>query len=214
MKKIILMIGILLCSAPLWALTTLGGSTGLITMPTAEALKYRELNIGFDYTRTGDKDQSLYKVNVGALKNMELGFVGGSYPEEGVFINGKYYLTDSERFPVQLACGFQNLTAKAESQMYLVASKLFQGFSLHGGARADFATDGIAVLLMVGGEYFLNTQTSLMAECIGVKQTFQVNVGIGWEITPILALKASALDIGNEKNAVPLSVGLVLSKFL
>lgn len=80
---------------PISAAPTLYGPSGLITVPTAEALRFRELNIGVDYFMKDmdqqDLDQVYYKLNLGTFQNCELGLVGGTVPEEGVFVNVKYF---------------------------------------------------------------------------------------------------------------------------
>src|SRR5688572_8932969 len=63
LKKAGLVIGVLVFgSSAIWATPTINGTTGLIRIPTAESLQYKEFNIGFDYLG-GNKpgsEQSFY----------------------------------------------------------------------------------------------------------------------------------------------------------
>ena len=111
-----------------FAMPTLSGPTGLIEVPTAEALQYKEFNLGFDGVESNvpGHESYFYKLNIGTFKGWEVGIVGGTVPAEGVFVNAKYYLmSDSTRLPMSVAIGLQNLTASKNTKVYLVASKKF-----------------------------------------------------------------------------------------
>ncbi|MBI60410.1 hypothetical protein CL657_04250 [bacterium] len=144
-------------SAFTYSLPNITGSTGLITMPTAEILKYREYNVAIDYNLNLDSSTSseyYYKFNVGALDNVELGFVGGTNPAEGVFLNLKWNLSSNTgRFPLLMAIGFENLTSTNESDFYIVSSKkLRSDLGLHAGFKALF-NDEVEVGFMTGLDY-------------------------------------------------------------
>ena len=49
MKKWINICFIIIVSGSVYATSSLSGPTGLVTIPTAEALKYKEFNVGYDY---------------------------------------------------------------------------------------------------------------------------------------------------------------------
>ena len=140
-----------------FALPNITGSTGLVNMPTAEILNYKEYNLGIDYNLNlddNDGSQYFYKLNVGALDNMELGFVGGTNPAEGVFLNFKWSLSSNTgRFPLKMAIGFENLTSSDESDFYIVTSKKIRSdLGIHGGFKALF-NEQVEVGFMAGTDY-------------------------------------------------------------
>ena len=152
-----LLFTITICSNFLHALPNITGSTGLVSMPTAEILNYKEYNLAIDYNLNlddNDGSQYFYKINVGALDNMELGFVGGTNPSEGVFLNFKWSLSSNTgRFPLKMAIGFENLTSNNESDFYIVSSKkLRSDLGLHAGFKALFK-DEVEVGFMTGLDY-------------------------------------------------------------
>ena len=148
----------MLLAVSVFSETTLNNPTGLIEMPTAKAIEYKQFSVAVDYQfpKTNQKKGVVYfKGNVGAYDNLELGFVGGTTPEEGVFVNAKYFImADSEAYPTSLAVGFQNMGSKRDSSLYIVASKVFEeGLEGHFGFRAIF-DDKIDSSAMLGIEYF------------------------------------------------------------
>ena len=183
MKKTqILMFLFVMMTGVIIAGPTMKGATGLITMPTAEILQYKEYNMAADYQINMDNSDDstyYYKMNVGALENAELGFVGGTEPDEGVFLNFKWNLSaDSGRFPLKMAIGFENLTSKKQSDFYLVASKKMQAdLGLHGGFKALFEDD-IDVSLMMGADYTYNEIIGFAADMTSKKDSvYTVNAG-------------------------------------
>ena len=61
MKRIIITLLTILLSTLVHAIPTIQGPSGLITVPTAESLKYKEFNFAIDsILNEDDKSQSLY----------------------------------------------------------------------------------------------------------------------------------------------------------
>jgi hypothetical protein len=214
---IVALIGTSVLAAP-----TIGGPTGLLEMPTAERLQYQEYNLGIDYlgdarSINNDKDKGAhyYKLNIGTYDNIEMGVVGGAYPEEGVFLNMKYHVfSEQKQYPVDVAVGLENLTANEGSSLYMVASKPFQAsFTGHVGFRALFE-DSVSSALMMGGEYFLNDAVSIIADMIGDDGLYRVNTGARWFAMENLIFQASILDGIGETSNPRFMVGASISKFL
>lgn len=187
-KSILFLIMIIMSSVTLvLGLPSLNGPTGLISMPTAEILTYKEYNAAYDYQFDLDEsDESLYyyKVNVGALENTELGFVGGSSPDEGVFLNFKWNLSsDTGRFPLKMALGFENITAKTESDFYIVASKrLSTDVGVHGGFKALF-NDNIDVSFMTGLDYSYSEKLLFMSDLTSQDDNlYYINAGVVYQV--------------------------------
>lgn len=198
------------------------GPTGLIQMPTAEALQYKQFSIAGDYllnssSTSSNKDQFFYKVNLGTFKGWEVGVVGGTVPTEGVFVNAKYFLmSDSQRFPLSLALGFTDLGSASNSGVYLVASQRFQGgFNGHFGFRANFKPKGLSSNVMAGGEYFWSDNFSILAETVGDDGKYPINAGVRFFLNSDFQLHAGVLDVGNVKNnGTYVVLGLDYARFL
>ncbi|MEK9657506.1 MAG: hypothetical protein VW378_03935 [bacterium] len=173
-------ISLILTIQPLLSTTNFNGATGLIFIPTAEALNYKECNYGLDYSLAKDKDNLnyKYKVNMGIYENIELGFSGGKYPSEGVYVNTKYYLMSTEeRFPLKIAIGVENLTAKDHTSVYTVFSKrLNPETSGHFGFNAKF-DDEITPGILAGLTFYLTEIVEILADISGEGQTYTANVG-------------------------------------
>jgi len=200
MKRILLLLLVFIVGSAgeVLAASSIYGPSGLIAMPTAESLLYKEVQISYDYLKYSSNaaDQSFYKINMGSFKGWEIGVVGGSKPAEGVFVNAKYYLmSDNKRFPFSIALGFQDLASKSDTSLYLVASQKFSfGLAGHLGFRATFGTDSVASQLMGGVEYFVNGPLSLVAEATGEKRDFVVNLGVRYLVLPDVMLRFSVLN--------------------
>ena len=166
----------------LFALPSLKGASGLVTMPTAEILEFKEYNMAVDYQlnlEESSRSQHFYKMNVGALENTELGFVGGTDPNEGVFLNFKWNLSaNSGRFPLKMAIGLENLTSAKQSDFYIVASKKIQADAgIHGGFKALFEDD-IDVSVMLGVDYAYNDKVIFAGDLTSMKDSvYAVNGG-------------------------------------
>ena len=219
---------ILLPTLAMAQLPTMYGPTGLITMPTAEILNYKQFNGAFDYQLNLDDtglSKSFYKFNVGALDNTELGFVGGSEPDEGVFLNFKWGLTsNSGRFPLKMAIGFQNLTSEKQSDFYIVTSKrLATDLGIHGGFKALFADD-IDVSFMTGVDYSYSEKISFLSDLSSFEDNlYLVNISSVYkllhsDINGDLYLKASVQNLFNNavdgSNLRYLNIGLCYSNVL
>ena len=202
-----------------WGIATIDGITGLIQIPTAESLKYKEINFSYDYQLADvqAKDIGIYKVNLGTYKNLELGIIGGRVPSGGVYVNIKYHLMSEEsRYPLALAVGVEDLTSISDSSVYMVASKKVQnGLDLHGGFNAKFYKDSIQPNLMAGIEYYIDKNISLVIDGQGDNGVMILNTGIRYFMYPNIALKISYLDIAQSTEDTKQWVfGLDISKFL
>jgi hypothetical protein len=202
---------------PIYAEPALYGPSGLITMPTAESLEYQQFNLALDYKTSGKTQEAFYKFNMGMFKNIEVGFVGGATPTEGVFINAKYFLiSDNSRYPMSFAVGLQNLASKSDTGLYLVVSKKFQGgLNAHLGFNAVFATDELDPSLMGGVEYIVSDRLSLLGDFSGKRKKYTVNAGVRFAIYPDLSLRVSLLDMGNSSSESNFySIGLAYNRFM
>lgn len=215
-----LLLAFLFMTGPLFAVPTIYGPTGLITIPTAESVQFREFSMSGDYLFTNSTPKSetwFYKINMGTYKNWELGIVAGKVPTEGAFVNIKYYLTaEGERFPIALAIGCQNLFSAERTDLYMIASKRFpSNFSLHFGFKANFGKIELYPSIIGGIEYFISNHVSFVADVGGEKRLYKVSGGMRVALADTLSLNLSAVDIGHASPDGPMyGLGLSYSAFL
>ncbi|MDA1353253.1 MAG: hypothetical protein O3A01_02125 [bacterium] len=223
MKKLLTLLLLLCASAPALALPSYTGHTGLVMMPTAEALPYRKANIAVDYNM-GERDDEekdverphFYKVNIGTFQNVELGFVGGSVPTEGVFINAKYFLmSNNERWPLSIATGIEKLGSDNQTAAYMVSTKAFKGgWKGHFGFKATFKEE-LDASAIFGVEHMLDDRITLMAEVLGEEKEYMVNAGLRLYLYTDVALHISVIDFGqNVSNETSYTFGISLAGFM
>jgi hypothetical protein len=215
---VMMLLFLVLLSTSVFARPSVTGPTGLVTMPTAEALKYKEFNVGYDYLfgKTSSQNAWFYKSNVGTFKNWELGVVGGSTPQEGMFLNAKYFLmSDETRYPVMVAIGLENISSSDLTDMYMVASKRFQGgFSAHFGFKAIFA-DSIDPSIMAGLDYVLNDKLTLLGDISGSEKHYTLNAGVDFALTNDFQIRGTFLDItSNSVDKFRMGVGFAYTTYL
>lgn len=193
----------------------LTGPSGLVRIPDAYVLPYKNWNISTDFgtelqsdgTVSNDDPVFYYKANLGTFRNFELGLVGGldqqdNQIREGVFINMKYapssgYGDD----PLLLAIGVENLSSRNESGVYMVATKPFiQGPQLSFGFLADFPDGkfrpfGIAGLLVPTGNI------SFLGDFLAGEDIFELNCGIRFNILPSFAVEGKGINILGDDSA-------------
>ena len=214
--------------------TSLNGPTGLILMPTAESLKYKEFNISADYifpAGNNNEDNYIYKLNLGTFQNWEVGVVGGKTPTEGMYLNIKYYLMSSEsELPLFIAIGVQNFSSTQKTDVYMVASKkVREDFGVHFGFKAIFNTE-ITPVFITGINYIVSEKLELLAditpaiEINGSAETYIGNIGANYYISPNLSINMHLLDITSQTTAdkntpmenggMNILLGVTYSKFL
>ena len=225
-----LLIGFIVCVGlvPVFSSPSVKGPTGLIMMPTAEIIPFQKLEMASDYDLSEEKlevrqlrypnrdykelfSRSSYKINMGAFKNFELGVVGGTQPDEGMFLNTKYLLMLDTRdpYPLSLSIGTLDVGSKENASAYLVLSKPFEkeAFStlaLYG--RMNFHIGFKGMLhdkfesgIMVGLEYYPVDSLKLMTEFIEERYHSYWNAGIEFTLFEYVGLRFSALDMSNNR---------------
>ncbi|MFA4843715.1 MAG: hypothetical protein WC632_02040 [Candidatus Margulisiibacteriota bacterium] len=187
----------------------LNGPTGLIRIPSADCIPYKNFNIGADYGTTISSGGTTstegvvsYKLNLGTFHGVELGIVGGtektsSKLREGVFVNMKLSLsTGDDPYPLLLALGVENLFSYTQTDVYMVATKyLQQGPKLTFGFQADFPNYKFRPLGIAGVELATGDNLFLAADLMAGETLFQVNAGARFYFTPIFSLNFSVLNI-------------------
>lgn len=212
-------------SYKIMASPTIYGPTGLIEMPSAESIAYKQVNVAIDYS-INNQDQSTdkttnnfyYKFNLGSFENWELGILGGSFLDEGVFVNMKYFLmSNQEENPLSIAAGLERIGSKNDLATYLVTSKRFNG-GLHGhfGFKAYFQNN-LYASAMIGVEYFSDEKISFLADITGEKNdAYVLNGGTKIFIDNDIAMRIYLIDITKSRSAneTLYTFGLSLSKYI
>jgi len=207
-----------------FAAPTLEGTSGLILMPTADSLKYKEFSVGSDWlTRLVSGDNQVawkYKANIGAFGGLELGFVGQNN-REGVFINLKYHLlSDNTKYPLKMALGINNLSSYNQTDAYMVASKRFSPvFAGHFGFKVDLANGQTNTSLLLGSEYFISDTLAWVSDLDGEGSQYLLNTGVRFFFHPNGMLSANLVNVTNEGISTEypgtmLSLGIVWTDFL
>ncbi|MFH1429006.1 MAG: hypothetical protein ABIH39_04600 [Candidatus Margulisiibacteriota bacterium] len=222
-KLIVILLTALLCTIA-FAAPTIDGTSGLLVMPTADSLKYKEFNVAADWsTRAASSNNQVlwkYKANIGAFGGLEIGFVGQN-DREGVFVNLKYYLlSDNTKYPLKMALGIDNLTSYNKTDAYMVASKRFNAsFAGHFGFKVDLANGETNTSLLVGSEYFLADNLAWVSDLDGEQSQYMINTGIRFFFHPNGMISLSILNLTNQNISdeypeAKFNAGIVWTDFL
>ncbi len=199
--------------APCFAMTqpptpTITGLSGLVRVPDADTLPYKNFNLGVDYgTDPNNNVESMYyKLNLGTFRGTEMGVVGNmdqvtKRVKEGVFLNMKLSLaTDDQPFPLKLAIGIENLTSYEQTDVFMVATKyLSQGPKLTFGFMGDFPNNKFRPLGCAGINIpFFDDYISLLGDIMAGESMTQVDVGARIFIGNTFAVHVNAVNIGRD----------------
>jgi hypothetical protein len=194
---------------PVFPSPALNGPTGLVRIPSADVILYKNYNIGLDYGTTFSSASPstgeaviFYKMNLGTFHGVEVGIVGGSEKDtgklrEGVFVNMKLSLsTGEEPQPLLLALGVENLFSYTQTDVYMVATKYFtRGPKLTFGFMADFPNYKFRPLGMLGVDVPIGENLFLASDLMAGETLFQVNAGVRFYFTPLFSLNLSGLNL-------------------
>jgi len=214
---------LIIFSISVFASPTIYGPTGLIEMPSAQSIAYKQVNFAVDYALNNDeegesKNNFFYKFNLGSFENWELGILGGSFLDEGVFVNMKYFLmSNQEENPLSIAAGLERIGSNSDLATYLVTSKRFDG-GLHGhfGFKA-YLQDSLYASAMLGFEYFSDEKVSFLVDITGEKnEAYVLNGGTKIFIDPDVSLRIYLVDITKNRAAQETlyTFGLSISKYI
>ena len=200
----------------------INGPSGVVRIPSADVIPYKNFNIGADFGATflpefsSTESTVYYKMNLGTFHGVELGVVGGTEKDsdkirEGVFINMKLSLsTGEEPYPLLLAIGVENLFSYTETDVYMVATKyLKQGPRLTFGFMADFPEKKFRPLGMAGVEIPIANTFFLGCDLLAGETLLQVDAGARFFFTPIFSLNIAGLNILDNSEAKDSRAALV-----
>lgn len=195
--------------------STFNGPSGLVRIPAADVVPYKNYNLGMSYGSTttslssGTADSVLYYyMNMGSFHGLELGIVGGNdrvtnKPREGVFVNMKLSLSaDEDSYPLKVALGVENLFSYTQTDVYMVATKYFkQGPKMTFGFMADFPNNKFRPFGILGGEFPTADTFILVSDFMLGENLSQLNAGMRIYFTPIFCLNINGLNVLDSNTA-------------
>ncbi len=200
-----------------FALPSLSGISGLVNMPTAEALRYKEFNSGFAFQGDGTNKSLKYFTNVGIFNGVEVGFIGDT-SKEGVYINLKYYmLSDKSDNPLALAFGLTNVSSWTNTSLFLALSKRLKGdIGVHFGFNSNISSSTISPSLMLGGDVEIAKNLVGIAEVIGGNSDWAFSTGARYFLNTNVLLNFMASDVfkGSRTISDTFSIGIALVDFM
>jgi hypothetical protein len=198
-----------------FSIPSMKGTNGLINMPVATAVKYKEFDLGFHFQTTNSNAQDvLFYSNLGIFNGVELGFLGKN-GQEGVLLNLKYdMLRDTSKYPLALGVGFTGLTSHTNTNVYMVLSKDFPNkLAGHFGFLSNINAQKINANVMFGLDLPLSDQMNFIADIIGADDTWNISGGLRFLYSEDITLQAFLEDIFNNNNA-KFCFGATISNFL
>ncbi|HOF88120.1 MAG TPA: hypothetical protein PLZ36_08470 [Armatimonadota bacterium] len=184
------------CAAPSFL-----GPTGLLLVPTADALAADEMALSVYGTEGGVR--AAYVFNYGIRQNLEVGFA--RYADRETVINAKYNFQPEDGRRAGVAMGVLDLTDQVNASLYIVASKKFElsspgftNFRVHAGLASGGAKNSTVPLdgFFGGLSLDISEKVILMAEHDGN------NVNVGGGVLFGRGLQANVGMVGDDETLV------------
>ena len=204
MTKLWLIVGVVslitgLAAVPVGAAPSLLGYTGLLVVPTADALDEKDFNVAY-YTLNVEEgaDERIFLANLGIDEGTEVGFarIRPDYGGAETVLSGKYRIQREDMHKPAMAAGVFDLTDEFDTTVYFVASKSITGsYRLDGreitSPRIHVGVGGGSLDgLFLGANAILGRKLNLMAEY----DTDDVNLGARLAVTPEIRVHAGWLN--------------------
>lgn len=185
------------------AIPSYRGYTGLIIIPTADALGKAEWNAGFFYEDVASGTVNDVVANYGIIQGLEFGvdrFRRSDENDHQTLLNAKYrFLPETFSHPA-IAAGIIDITDEIDTTVYAVASKSFgcdyrvwQGEVLSPRVTVGFAGGGVSGLFG-GVSLYIGNRVAFMGEWTG----HEVNAGIRVRVTPQFTIHAAGLNLTDQ----------------
>lgn len=204
------------------AIPSYRGYTGLMLVPTADALGKGDWNAGIFFEDVAEGTVNDWVANYGVANNVEIGIDrfrrdNRLFPEESsgdssTLINAKYaFLPETDARP-GVAGGLIDITDDLETTVYIVASKsltsrlgMYEGEIITPRVHVGFG-GGFLDGLFAAASAYLGNRIQTMLEW----DSRHMNVGARFRVTPGLTVHAGFLDVTDRDNnsfAVGVSFG-------
>jgi hypothetical protein len=196
------MIAMLIIGAIGWSVPSMEGTNGLINMPIASSVKYKEYDIGANFQNAQTTKNGQYFINVGVVDGLELGIIG-STQKEGVFVNLKYYmLSDKSDYPLGLAAGLTKLTSYTETNLFMVLSKAFPNkLAGHFGFRSNLNSTTIKADVMFGLELRMSDELNFVSDIVGSDKKWNLSTGLRIKLSNDWTLNGYLEDVLNSSDS-------------
>jgi len=183
-----------------WAIPTYRGYTGLMIIPSADALGRGDFDAGVFFEDVGSGTVNDYVFNYGVADGLELGidrYRKDNNTTAGTWVNAKYrFLPETDQRPA-IAGGIIDLTNDDETTVYIVASKAlstpvctYEGEITNPRIHIGFG-GGRLSSLFAGVSAYLGTRIDLMMEW----DSRDTQIGARFRVTPGLTIHAGFFDI-------------------
>lgn len=201
MKRCAIVVAVLVLAAmpvAAWASSSLLGPTGLLLIPTAEALGMSQWNVGGSLLTDDAADVTALYANVGLWKGLEIGasWLKPEGADAETFVNAKLALPQPLPLKLSVAVGVMDLTDQVDSTPYVVFSHTLGGGlimrkgalsspQVHvglGGGQLDGLFGGVSAKV--------GDRIDVMAEYDGTN----LNLGAKMPLSANLSVTAAALD--------------------
>lgn len=188
------------------------GYTGLMVVPSADALGKGEFNAGLFYENVANQTINDVVVNYGLAQGLEFGvdrFQLGSDSDgdDGTFrsghqtlLNAKYRFVPETMSHPAIAAGIADITNEIQTTVYAVASKtigcdmrVWEGENLSPRIHVGFGGGRLSGLF-AGATAFVGNRLELMAEW----DSKDVNVGARWRVTRGLTIHAGGFNLTDQ----------------
>lgn len=129
------LVGLCLAIGPVWAAPSFFGYTGLVRVPTADALGRDDYNVAaFGLNLEEGADSNIYAANLGLAEYLEVGFARVKPEDESgeTYLNAKYRFSGEEQGRPAVAAGVIDFTDEVDTTVYVV-----MGRALRGGQRTS-----------------------------------------------------------------------------
>ncbi len=193
-----------------WASPSLLGPSGLLLIPTAEALGVSQWNVGGSVLSSDSEDVTALYANVGVLKGLEVG--AARVKPEGTsgetVVNAKLLLPQPIPVKLAVAVGVIDITDQVDTTPYVVVSHTLGGGLIlrHGALSSPQVHVGLGGGqldgLFGGVSAKIGDRLDVMAEYDGS----QINLGARLPVARNVEVTAAALD-GLNDIGVGVSVG-------
>jgi len=188
-----------LASGPVFAAPSFFGYTGLVRVPTADALGWNDYNVAaFGLNLEEGADSNIYAANLGVAENLEVGFARVKPEDEPgeTYLNAKYRFSVEEQGRPAVAAGVVDFTDEVDTTVYVVMGRMLghrYGTS-HGGISSPRIHVGVA-----GGQLdgVFGGVSAVLAQRIMLMveyDTADVNVGARLALTDEIRAHVAALN--------------------
>lgn len=197
------------------AIPSFRGYTGLIVVPTADALGKGDWNAGFFYENVANETINDVVANYGVSQGFEFGIDRFRLTDETdnhTLLNAKYrFIPETSKYPA-IAAGIADITNEIETTVYAVASKslgcqvrVWKGETLSPRVHVGFGGGRLSGLF-AGASAYIGNRVELMAEW----DSKDVNVGLRWRVTPQFTIHGGGLNLTdqNERFSTGASFGV------